>query len=69
MRRPKHQDISDDEVNRLIKVWSKKSDAEAAIIAGSFVEDRLGLAIRTFFVKLPSKGDAQKMLTRISHTG
>ena len=63
MRHPRHEAIADDEAYRLIRVWSKKGDAEAALIAGSFLEDRIGFVIKTFFVKLRLRGDPHKFLT------
>ena len=63
MRRIKHQPIEDDEANRLLRKWSRRSSAELALIAGTFVEDRLGFAIKSHFITLPVKGNSDKILT------
>lgn len=64
MRQPKHQPIPDGtEAERLLRAWSKNSAVEAAILAGTFVEDRLGFAIKSFFVKMPSRGNPERYLT------
>jgi DNA-binding MltR family transcriptional regulator len=63
MRRPKHEPIDDAEAMRFVRVWIRKSDAEAALLAGTFVEDRLGFAIKSQFVSLPTAGNNAKMVT------
>jgi hypothetical protein len=55
--------MPDAEAYRLIRSWSRKGDAEAALIAGAFVEDRLGFAIKLYFVKLPTTGNTETLLT------
>ena len=62
-RRSKQLSMSDEEANRLLKTWSDKGDTEAAIIAGSYIEDRLGFAIKCCFIKLPETGAVTKQLT------
>jgi DNA-binding MltR family transcriptional regulator len=63
MRRPKHQPISEDEVERILNYCAAQSDREAAIVAGGLVEDRLGAAIKAHFVPIPDKGDTAKAVT------
>jgi hypothetical protein len=41
----------------------RKGDAEAAIVAGSFLEVRLGFTLKSLFVQMPDRGDQSKLLT------
>jgi hypothetical protein len=63
MRRAKHQAVSDEEARKIILTWMHKSDTEAAVVASTYLEDRLGFAIKSRFVKLPETGDVTKHLT------
>jgi hypothetical protein len=63
MPRVKHQPLSEEDVRKLTRAWLRKGDAEAALLAGTFAEDRLGFAIKTNFIKLPARGDTTKTLT------
>jgi hypothetical protein len=63
MRRVKHLPISDDELKRLMSQWRRKGDTNAAIVAGTFLEDRIGFAIKAHFVELPDKGNSENTLT------
>src|SRR5258706_9473845 len=64
MRRSKHQSVAEDEINRLLRGWNGKEDVDVAILAGTFVEDRLGFAIKSkSFINLPPTGNNETMVT------
>jgi hypothetical protein len=63
MRHRKRQSISDEEAREIILSWGRRSDTEAAVVAATYLEDRLSFTIKSRFVKLPESGDTSKHLT------
>jgi DNA-binding MltR family transcriptional regulator len=61
--RHRRQPRTEEEFQALTKAWEILTDREAAIVGGSFLEDRLAVAIKSIFVKLPPKGNTAKQLT------
>ncbi len=63
MSRAARQFMTDEEAETFLKSLVVRHDSEAAIVAAAYVEDRLGFAIKSSFVKLPPTENASKQLT------